>query len=211
MSSHAYLSPLTSHLSPLTSHLPPLTSHLSPLTSHLPFLTSHLSPPTSHLPPLTSYILQLTSTSYIVHRTSYILHLLQAGQYESTVREGQAQLEAEIARRSCERRLGRRRAHIEQMTSKSARWRSTVDPAHPAAPPLCGAGFGSCASSGRTWRFRAWLHTPRRRLCHRVPVAASGARASRIRSHRSPPLLALQVDCARRRGFQCDPAARSGV
>ena len=46
----------------------------------------------------------------------------QAGQYESTVLQGQAQLEAEIARRSHERRLGLRRANTERLRARRARW-----------------------------------------------------------------------------------------
>ena len=46
----------------------------------------------------------------------------QAGQYESTVLQGQAQLEAEIARRSHERRLGLWRANTERLRARRARW-----------------------------------------------------------------------------------------
>ena len=46
----------------------------------------------------------------------------QAGQFESTLLQGQAQLEAEIERRSHERRLGLRRANNERLRARRARW-----------------------------------------------------------------------------------------
>ena len=51
-----------------------------------------------------------------------LLLVAQQGHYESTVLEGPARLEAEIARRSHERRLGLRRAHTERLRARRARW-----------------------------------------------------------------------------------------